>query len=81
MSFQKVIDFITKADPTVDINDESVDLIESRVIDSLKFTELLQIIEEATGEEVDIEDLDVDDYRSIASIRAKYFSDEAECAA
>ncbi|MFD9792203.1 acyl carrier protein [Streptomyces sp. NPDC059070] len=50
------------------------DLIESRLIDSLGFLEFIVLIERLSGRPVDIETLDLDDFRSLNQIDQVFFS-------
>ncbi|MEU5434612.1 phosphopantetheine-binding protein [Streptomyces sp. NPDC020719] len=50
------------------------DLIESRLIDSLGFLEFIVLIERLSGRPVDVETLDLDDFRSLSRIDAVFFS-------
>ena len=44
------------------------DLFETGVLDSLRFVELLAALEEAFGVHVAIEELEIDDFRSVSRI-------------
>lgn len=57
-----------KKQQDVQIPSTSVDLIESGYLDSLLFVELLVFIEQKYGFEVSIEDIELDDFRSLSSI-------------
>ncbi|PKV88646.1 phosphopantetheine-binding protein [Streptomyces sp. TLI_146] len=50
------------------------DLIESRLIDSLGFLEFIVLIERLSGRPVDVETLDLDDFRSLSRIERAFFS-------
>ncbi|GAA0602683.1 acyl carrier protein [Streptomyces crystallinus] len=50
------------------------DLIESRLIDSLGFLEFIVLIERLSGRPVDVEHLDLDDFRSLSRIGRAFFS-------
>ena len=49
--------------PTTD-----TDLFESGILDSLRFVELLAALEEAFGLRVSVEELEIDDFRSLSRI-------------
>lgn len=63
----------------VDIHDgaasfeDTDDLIEKGLIDSLRFVEFVLLISELSGREIDLEKLNIDEFRSIAAIRATFF--------
>jgi len=57
------------------------DLIESGLIDSLRFVEFVLLIAELSGRTVDLDDVNIDEFRSIDAIRTAFFSGaEAELA-
>jgi len=52
------------------------DLIEARLIDSLDFLEFIYLLEELSGEPVDVSTATVDDFRTLAVIERKFFKVE-----
>lgn len=52
------------------------DLIDSRLINSLAFVEFIFLLEEITGDSIDPEELDVDDFRTLDAIESRFFSSE-----
>jgi D-alanine--poly(phosphoribitol) ligase subunit 2 len=44
------------------------DLFETGILDSLRFVELLATLEESFGVQVSVEELEIDDFRSLARI-------------
>ncbi len=50
-----------------------LDLIENRLIDSLDFIELIFLLEDLTGVEVDMNSLSIDSFRSLNAIRQNFF--------
>jgi acyl carrier protein len=50
----------------LDIPSAELDLIETGLIDSLTFVELLLVVEEEFGTSIDVAELELDDFRSIA---------------
>jgi len=53
--------------------DHDHDLIDNRVIDSLAFVEFLLYLEELSGQEIPLDGIDIEDFRSINTIVATYF--------
>lgn len=53
--------------------DPDFDLLESRLIDSLAFVEFLVLVSRLSGEDIDMETIDLDDFRTLRSIEARYF--------
>src|SRR5579871_2222368 len=49
------------------------DLIENGLVDSLQFTEFVLLIAEWSGQEISLDTLNIDDFRSISSIRKAFF--------
>ena len=54
----------------VEVPAADTDLFEMGILDSLRFVELLAALEESFGMRVSIEDLEIDDFRSLSSISA-----------
>lgn len=50
------------------------DLIESRLIASLSFLEFIALLEELSGEQVDISTLSIDDFRTLDRINGKFLT-------
>ena len=53
--------------------DAEEDLIESRLVDSLSFVELVYVIENATGVEIDFDSIDVQDFQTLSAIEKAFF--------
>lgn len=51
---------------------DDVDLIEARLIDSLEFLEFVYLLEELSGEPVDLTSVTVDDFRTLAVIEKRF---------
>lgn len=51
-----------------------VDLIESRLVDSLAFVELVYTIEDAAGVEIDFDTIDIEDFQTLATIEKAFFA-------
>lgn len=47
---------------------EDTDLLETGILDSLRFVELLAVLEEAFAVRVSLEELEIDDFRSVSRI-------------
>ncbi|MER7862222.1 phosphopantetheine-binding protein [Amycolatopsis japonica] len=50
------------------------DLIESRLVDSLSFVELVYVIEDASGVEVDFDNIDIADFKTLSAIEKAFFA-------
>jgi acyl carrier protein len=53
---------------------DEVNIIDTRLVDSLSFVELVYTIEEASGAEIDFDSIDVEDFQSLATIRKAFFA-------
>ncbi|MFE5597708.1 phosphopantetheine-binding protein [Streptomyces coelicoflavus] len=74
---QAVREFILGRNPKLDQLSDELDLIDSRAINSLAFVEFIFLLEELTGESIDPEDLDLDDFRTLSALEARFFKKEA----
>lgn len=54
--------------------DPNEDLIENRLIDSLTFVEFVFVIEQASGAVIDVDTIDIADFRSLGAIEKAFFS-------
>jgi acyl carrier protein len=54
--------------------DPECDLIDNRLIDSMSFLEFIALIERLTGRPVDVEALNLDDFRSLDRIERAFFA-------
>ncbi len=48
-------------------------LIESRLVDSLSFVELVYAIESASGTEIDFDNIDLQDFQTLSAIEKAFF--------
>jgi acyl carrier protein len=49
------------------------DLVDTGVLNSMHFVELLYLIEAELGAEISMDDVTTDDFRTIANIQARFF--------
>ena len=70
----KVRDWILGRHPDRTELAADVDLIDSRLVDSLAFVELVYTIEDAAGVEIDFDTIDIDDFRTLATIEKAFFA-------
>ncbi|MBB5936388.1 acyl carrier protein [Streptomyces zagrosensis] len=76
---QAVREFIIGRNPKLDGLSNDLDLIDSRAINSLAFIEFIFLLEELTGESIDPEDLNLDDFRTLKALETRFFTKEAAC--
>ena len=70
----EVRDWILRKHPERGELDPGLDLIENRLIDSLAFLEFVFVIEFASGVSIDVENIDIDDFRTLTAIEERFFS-------
>ncbi|MER5546374.1 acyl carrier protein [Streptomyces sp. NPDC002589] len=73
---QAVRAFIAHRNPALGPLCDDLDLIDSRAINSLAFVEFIFLLEELTGQPIDPEDLDLDDFRTLSALNARFFKKE-----
>lgn len=69
-----ILKFLHTRNPDIGEIKADVDLVDSRIIDSLDFVELVFIIESSTGKEIDLQEISVDSLRTLGSIQKTFFS-------
>jgi hypothetical protein len=69
----KVADFVLGKHPELSEIGPDVDLIETRLIDSLSFVEFVFLIEQLSGEIVPLDSIDIEDVRTLNRIGKRYF--------
>lgn len=68
-----VIDYLRAKRPDLEHIDPDFDLIENRVLDSLGFVDFLYLLEEQTGQEISLDTVSAEDFRTINRIKARFF--------
>jgi acyl carrier protein len=68
-----VREYLRRQRPELPDIDLHFDLIENRVLDSLRFVDFLYFLEERTGREIALEDVAPEDFRSIHAITTRFF--------
>ena len=64
---ERIKSYIQEKNPDFDLQMSS-DIIENRLIDSLQFVEFVMFIEEVSDCKLDMENLDIEDFRTLDSI-------------
>jgi acyl carrier protein len=75
-SSDPVTEFIQLHRPELTELDPDLDLIDNRIIDSLMFVEFIYYLESLTGEQLEIESITVDDFRTLRAIRKRFLGEE-----
>ena len=79
---EEVITWIRSKHPDLDVEiARDTDLIESRLIASVSFLEFVALLEELSGEPIDVGSLSVDDFRTLDRINEKFLATVARPAA
>ncbi|MEV5144684.1 phosphopantetheine-binding protein [Streptomyces sp. NPDC052727] len=65
--------WILKRHPERQTIDAEENLIQTRLVDSLTFVELVYVIENATGVEIDFDNIDIQDFQTLAAIEKAFF--------
>ncbi len=73
--FDIIVDHLRTSRPDLGDIPPDLDLIENRVLDSLGFVEFLLLLEEHTGREIPIDSISREDFRSLDSIKERFFND------
>ena len=72
--FDLVIDYLRAKRPDLDHIDPDLDLIENRILDSLGFVDFLYLLEERTGQQISLDTVSAEDFRTLNRIKARFFS-------
>jgi acyl carrier protein len=72
----QVVDWIRARHPEVTELDPDHDLIDNRLIDSMAFLEFIVLLERVAGRPIDVETLNLDDFRSLARIERAFLTAE-----
>lgn len=70
----QVTDWIRTRHPELTEIAPDCDLIDNRLIDSMAFLEFIVLIERLAGRPIEVETLNLDDFRSLASIERAFFA-------
>ncbi|MFD6327104.1 acyl carrier protein [Streptomyces sp. NPDC058442] len=70
----KILEFIHQRNPEVGELGPDDDLIDRRAVDSLAFVEFLYLLEELSGEAIDPEEIDIEDFRTLRAIDKRFLT-------
>ncbi|MES4890688.1 acyl carrier protein [Streptomyces sp. NPDC096012] len=73
----RILTFIHQRNPEVGELSLDDDLIDRRAVDSLAFVEFLYLLEELSGEAIDPEEIDVQDFRTLRAIDKRFLQGAA----
>ena len=74
----KIKSWIKQIHPHIDDISPELDLIEQRLIDSLRFVDLVLLIQHLSGLTIDIATIDINQIRSLNAIKQAFFYDSLE---
>jgi len=66
---ERIRPYVQDKNPEFDLQMSS-DIIENRLIDSLQFVEFVMFIEEVSGCKLDMQNLNIEDFRTLNTIRS-----------
>jgi acyl carrier protein len=72
--FDIIVGYLRTSRPELGEIAPDLDLIESRVLDSLGFVEFLLLLEEHTEREISIDSISREDFRTLNSIKERFFN-------
>lgn len=67
-----IVEFLRSKQPELEEIPPDLDLIESRILDSLQFVEFMYFLEETSGRQIALEDVSAEDFRTLNAIRARF---------
>jgi acyl carrier protein len=70
----KIKEWIISKSPEVEDFDESYNIIANGMLDSLQFLELINLIEELSGQIVDTVEINIADFLTLNAIENKFFN-------
>lgn len=71
-ALKEIKDWVLAKHPDRDDIPHDLDLIDTRLVDSLSFVEFLFVIEQASGAEIDTESLDLSRLRTLSAIEQHF---------
>lgn len=73
-----ITQWILRQHPEINHLPMDIDLIENRLIDSLRFMEFIFFLEGLSGQSIDVSKIQLDDFRSIQTLADKYGHTKSE---
>ena len=67
------VEFLLSRTPELTEIPPDLDLIESRILDSVGFTHFLVLLEKHTGTEIRMDEVTPEDFRTLAAIEKRFF--------
>jgi acyl carrier protein len=76
-AIDRVEAWLLERKPELQRIDRDLDLIDTRVLDSLQFTDFLLLLEETTGREIAVAEITVDAFRTLGAIERNFIRPSA----
>ncbi len=71
-----VVAWLRERNSALDVIPPDLDLVENRLVDSLAFMEFILLLEDLIGRELPMEELNVDQFRTLDAISANFLRPE-----
>ncbi|MFJ5833430.1 acyl carrier protein [Streptomyces sp. NPDC093089] len=79
---ERISDWLHEKNPGLDGPiDADEDLIEARLIDSMDFLEFIDLLEDMSGSTIDLQEVTIDDFRTLNRVRARFLDTTGPAAA
>ncbi|MFB6841583.1 acyl carrier protein [Streptomyces sp. NPDC056361] len=79
---ERISDWLHEKNPGLDAPiDADEDLIEARLIDSMDFLEFIDLLEDMSGSTIDLQEVTIDDFRTLNRVRARFLDATGPAAA
>ncbi|MEX0173028.1 acyl carrier protein [Streptomyces sp. LMG1-1-1.1] len=79
---ERISDWLHEKNPGLDGPiDADEDLIEARLIDSMDFLEFIDLLEDMSGSTIDLQEVTIDDFRTLNRVRARFLDATGPAAA
>lgn len=79
---ERIAEWLHEKNPGLDGPiDADEDLIEARLIDSMDFLEFIDLLEEMSGDTIDLQEVTIDDFRTLHRVEQRFLTPSATAAA
>lgn len=73
-NFNTLVDWLSERNKSTTTITETVDLVESNVLNSLLFAEYIMMIEDLSGVEIEVDDDLLEQVRTLSLVKSHYFN-------
>ncbi|WP_314617766.1 acyl carrier protein [Streptomyces stackebrandtii] len=79
---ERIAEWLHEKNPGLDGPiDVDEDLIEARLIDSMDFLEFIDLLEEISGDTIDLQEVTIDDFRTLGRVERRFLTPSGTAAA